>query len=62
MKYRKGQYNLVPDTLSQGLEEEIQGTIASSQANSVPYDLPVSWEDIGREQKEDVTLKLCGMR
>ncbi len=57
VKYRKGQCNLVPDTLSRGLEEEIQGTIALSQENSVPYVLPVSWEDIGREQKEDVTLQ-----
>ncbi len=38
VKYRKGQCNLVPDTLSRGLEEEIQGTIALLQANSVPYE------------------------
>jgi len=57
VKYRKGQCNLVPDTLSRGVEEESQGTIALSHANSVTYDLPVSWEDIVREQKEDATLQ-----
>lgn len=56
VKYRKGQCNLIPDTLW-WLEEVIQVTIALSQANSAPYDLPVSWEDTGREQKEDVTLQ-----
>jgi len=34
VKYRKGQCNLVPDTLSRGVEEESQGTIAPSHANS----------------------------
>lgn len=43
--------------MSRGVEEESQGTIALSHANSVTYDLPVSWEDIGREQKEDATLQ-----
>ncbi|CAM4600745.1 unnamed protein product [Leuciscus chuanchicus] len=57
VKYRKSQCNLVPDTLSRGVEEESQGTIALSHANSVPYDLLVSWEDIGPEQKEDATLQ-----
>lgn len=49
--------NVIPDTLLRGMEDEIPGTIALSQAVSAPGNLPLNWEDIDRGQKEDVSLQ-----
>ena len=57
VKYRKGQCNVVPDSLSRSVGAEDSFTVAACQAVTPETDLPVSWEDIGKGQKDDPALQ-----
>lgn len=58
VQYRKGQSNVVPDSLSHALpEEDLPSPIAICHAQDVGKDLPVDWEVLGRSQKDDEALQ-----
>ena len=55
--YRKGKCNVVPDSLSRCLPEANLCLFTRLQSDPKEEDLPISWEEIGKQQKEDPALQ-----
>lgn len=61
VKYRKGQCNVVPDTLSRSLEDtanvNMVRQVKTAGSTVTPSNLPVDWEEIAKAQQEDAVVK-----
>ncbi len=61
VKYRKGQCNIVPDTLSRSFQDTSPLTMMSqvkSQDSSTTFSsFPVEWSDIAKAQQEDAEIQ-----